>query len=64
MIIDLNYLLDEIKEIYPYCGGLRRNGDMIEFALATSEGIHWFPYYRLPVKAQKYIQSLINLDQI
>ncbi len=65
MIIDLNYLLPEVKKIYRPIAGLRKENGHIEFALETIyDNLEWFPYYQLPVKAEKYINALIKTGEI
>ncbi len=61
---NLSYLVEEMKNIYPHLQYLRKSEGIIEFGLKTSYGIQWFPYHRLPVRAEQYINKLIMMGQL
>jgi len=57
MIIDMDQLA-ELRKIFPYCAGLRVNKGNVEFALETIFNVlEWFPYWRMPEHAQKWIEA-------
>ena len=60
----INELFHEVKKIYPHLEFLRRKNEQIEFGIMNyDQEIHWFPYYRLPEKAEKYINSWLKLKR-
>ena len=61
---DLSSLTLEVRKIYKLLEYLRRNEQgQIEFGITTCRGdIVWFPYYRLPYAAEKYINSWLKLE--
>ena len=62
---DIEELTKEVKKIYRLLERLRRNekGE-IEFGITTIRGnIEWFPYYRLPFEAEKYIHACLKVQK-
>lgn len=53
-------ILKEIQALYPPCRGIRCEKGNVEFALDSTYGDQWFPYYILPKKASDYVHCLIK----
>lgn len=63
MEIDCDVLLDEVRELWPACDGIRNNNGTIEFALKTTRNeLEWFPYYQAPIQVERYIDALTKFD--
>jgi hypothetical protein len=60
----MDELAFEVRKIYRLLEYLRRNENgKVEFGITTCKGnIEWFPYYRLPYEAEKYIDVWLKLE--